>query len=306
MSKKVFISYRHTQGSWVFDKLAPCLRAGGAEVLIDRERFAAGKAVVGQMDATQDEAAINVLLLTPDYLQSDYCRHEMRRALDRDPDFTHGAVIPVKLAECELPRQFKTKQQPLWVNLCNDRDAAQWDLLLNACGAELGADAPHWLARRDEALQFLQRGQSVNLVVGGDPRWRELIEHLRDAHLPELRTVDLARGATASRRALVEELLKACGVNQPVPAPPEDLVVLDRALSACPTPSHVALLRGDLIAGRPDYDINLFAALRSLIMDARKLVLLVQSRRPFAQLVPHDHPLSAIDLKTVELNGRRR
>lgn len=304
MSKTVFISYCHKQGDWVFDRLVPCLRAGGAEIVIDRERFRAGLSVIGQMDATQDTAEINLLLITPDYLRSEYCRHEMLRAAERNP-LPNSAVIPVKLHECEMPDEIK-RTEPLWVNLTNDRDATQWELLLKACDANLGADAPHWLARRDEALQLLQRGQSVNLVVQENPRWRELIEHVRYAHLPELRTVDLARGATASRRALVEEMLKACGVNQPVPAPPEDLVVLDRALLACPTPSRVALLHGDLIAGRPDYDINLFAALRSLIMDARKLVLLVQSRRPFAQLVPHDHPLSAIDLKTVELIGRRR
>jgi hypothetical protein len=36
-------------------------------------------------------------------------------------------------------------------------------------------------------------------------------------------------------------------------------------------------------------------------METRKLVLLVHSRRPFATLLPPDHPLSTIDVKTVEL-----
>jgi hypothetical protein len=36
MSKKVFISYSHRQGEWVWDKLVPCLRCGGADVFIDR------------------------------------------------------------------------------------------------------------------------------------------------------------------------------------------------------------------------------------------------------------------------------
>lgn len=301
MSKKVFISYRHTHREWVFDNLAPCLWAGGAEVLIDRNYFEAGKEVKGQGDALQDRADVNLLVFSKDYFESDYCLHEMKRAIARDPDFAAGTTVAVRREDCDVPDEFKSV---LYLDLFGGSYAGQWDKLLAACGADLGTDAEHWLARRNEALQFLQRGQSVNLVVKDNPRWREMIEHLGAAHLPELRTVDLARGATASRRALVEELLKACGVNQPVPAPPEDLVVLDRALSACPTPSRVALLHGDLIAGRPDYDINLFAALRSLIMDARKLVLLVQSRRPFAQLVPHDHPLSMIDIKMVELNGR--
>lgn len=45
MSKKIFISYCHQQGDWVTNRLAPCLRAGGAEVLLDIERFRAGRAV---------------------------------------------------------------------------------------------------------------------------------------------------------------------------------------------------------------------------------------------------------------------
>ena len=40
------------------------------------------------------------------------------------------------------------------------------------------------------------------------------------------------------------------------------------------------------------------------MMDMRKLTLLVQSRTPFAALLPRDHPLSDIDIKTVELRAR--
>ena len=56
--------------------------------------------------------------------------------------------------------------------------------------------------------------------------------------------------------------------------------------------------------GREDYDINLFAALRSLMSDKRKLVLLIVSRTPLDALLPRDNPLSAIQVKTVELRGR--
>jgi len=302
MSKKVFISYSHRQGDWVWGRLVPCLRAGGAEVLIDHDRFVAGKAVVGQMDATQDAAEISLLVLTPDYLSSDYCLHEMERAIARDPQFAHGAVIPVKRVECPMPDAI-TAPNPLWVNLCEDRDAAQWDLLLQACGADLGVAAPAWLATRDEILQFLRRGQSVNLVVTGRPQWRELIAHVKEEFITDLGIVDLERGSSVSRPGLVRGILESFGVKRPVPAKPDDLAALHNALSARRL-SLLALLHLDHVNHRDDYGIDLFATLRNLMMESRKLVLLAQSRQPFIELLPHDHPLSSIDIKTVELHGR--
>jgi TIR domain len=133
MGRKVFVSYCHKQGTWVWDRLVPILTAGGSEVLIDRERFEAGKAVVGQMDAIQDRADVHVLLLSADYIRSSYCVHEMRRAVDSDPLFKHGKVVPVRLDDCRLPPLIK-KPNPLHVDLRHDAVDSQWDLLLDRCG----------------------------------------------------------------------------------------------------------------------------------------------------------------------------
>jgi hypothetical protein len=302
MSKKVFVSYCHRQGKWVWHRLVPCLKAGGAEVFVDRERFEAGKGVVGQMDATQDAADMSVLVLAPEYLSSPYCRHEMERAIARDPRFRKGCVIPVRRAPCALPDVIKLPN-PLYVDLCNDKDAAAWKLLLDSCGADLGATAPDWLKARDDVVRFLRRNQSVNLVVKGHPRYRQLIHHIREDFQPELGIVDLDQGPTASRPGLVAEILTACGAPASVPPVPGDLAVLHRVLSARPG-SAVALLHFDHVQHREYYDVDLFSALRVLLMDSRKLVLLAQSRTPFAALLPKTHPLSSIDMKTVELQGQ--
>ncbi len=95
MGKKVFISYNHKQVDWVKNRLVPCLEAGGAEALVDYKKFGAGKAIIGQMDATQDSADLHLLTLTEEYLASDYCQHEMNRAVARDPQFQKGVVLPV-------------------------------------------------------------------------------------------------------------------------------------------------------------------------------------------------------------------
>lgn len=300
---RVFVSYCHVQGEWVTDRLVPCLRAGGAEVLIDRERFEAGKAVVGQMDAIQDAADKHLLVLSRAYLKSRYCRHEMERAIGLDPSFVKGIVIPVRWEAAPMPQKIR-RPQPLYVDLADGGRADAWDKLLAACDVDLGTTAPAWLAARDQVVRFLKRNQSVNLVVGNEVRWRGLVDHVEREHLPDLARVDLAAGATVSRRALVASILDALGRTSPVPEPPEDLVVLDRILST-PPPSRLTFTHFDLVAVRPDYDVNFFSAIRNLMMDKRQLVLLVQSRKPFAALLPQDHPLSNIDIQTVGLGGSR-
>jgi hypothetical protein len=302
MPKSVFISYCHNQGDWVWDRLVPCFRAGGADVHIDRERFEVGKAVVGQMNAVQDGAAMAVLVLSPDYLNSPYCVHEMERAIRRDPKFAHGIVVPVKRVHCELPARIK-RQKPLYVALQDDSNAEQWRLLLRSCEADLGAPAPHWLDALHETCRFLQRDNSVNLVVRNKPRWRELIREVRN-RIAGLAEVDLESGATASRKALVEEILRACGAPGTVPDEPNDLVILNRALLNRSV-SRLAMVHFDMVRFRPSYDVNLFGTLRNLMTDSRKLVLLLESREFFANLLPAGHPLSSTDvtIKTVELNG---
>jgi NAD(P)-dependent dehydrogenase (short-subunit alcohol dehydrogenase family) len=190
------------------------------------------------------------------------------------------------------------------VDLQDDSNADQWDLLLRSCEADLGAPASHWLDALHETCRFLQRGNSVNLVVRNNPKWRELIREIKK-RIIGLGEIDLEAGITASRKALVEEILRTCGAPATVPDEPNDLVFLDRALSNRPV-SHLAMIHFDMVRFRPSYDVNLFGALRHLMMDSRRLVLLIQSREFFANLLPTGHPLSSIvTTKTVELNGLR-
>ena len=290
----------------MFSDLVPCLRGGGSEVIVDRERFEAGKALTGQMDQAQDEAEVTLLVLTPDYLHSQYCRHELERAVARDPKFAHGSTVPVIREPTDFP-DLMSAWNPLCVDMTGS-PGASWDLLMRACGAELGCSAPQWLAARDELVTLLSRGQSVNLVVrrreGGaiQPRWRRLVEHIAQKQLPGLALVDLERGAATSRPGLIAAIFDACGDRQAVPAKPEDLVTLDRALSRRSQPAYIGLLHFDYALGRADeYEADLFGAFRELVQ-RKKLVLLVQSRRAFVELLPRDHPLSSLtELHTVEL-----
>ena len=300
---KTFVSYCHRQGDWVWGRLVPCLKAGGAEVLIDRERFELGRALVGQMDALQDQADKHLLVLSADYLSSPYCCHEMDRAIALDHAFASGIVVPVLREACTLPASI-TGPNPLYADLRDDRQPDPWTQMLQSCdAARLGTTAPAWLAARDDLARYLERNQSVNLVVEDGVNWRALLEHLANDYPLGLARVDLENHATTYRSGLLAEIAKALGERISLPGEPRDLADFGAMLEKRSN-TRLTLTHFDLVLRRPYYDVDLFAALRFLMMERRKLTLLVQSHTPFAALLPRDHPLSDIDIKTVELRAR--
>lgn len=247
---RVFVSYSHRQGEWVWDRLVPVLKAGGAEVLIDRDRFEAGKSVLGQMDEVQDEAERHVLVLSQEYLASKYCAHETKRAIARDPDFRRGMVIPVLRADCKLRNRVKWPEA-VYVDLRDDRQEEAWGKLLPRCGANLGAGAAHWLDVRDEVRQLLTQDHSVNLVVRGKClAWRGLIQHLADWHVPGLVQVDLNSGHTTHRPGLLREMLGGQKSHPVLPDPPEDLSHFQAAVESRPAFTRIALLDFDMVTQR--------------------------------------------------------
>jgi hypothetical protein len=247
----------------------------------------------------QDKAERHVLVLSADYLASDMCRHEMERALKRDPVFADGAVVSLRRDDAAVPA---TIRPSLYVDLRDDTRADQWDLLLKACAARLGATAPDWLAAHDDIARFLGNNRSVNLVVYGEVRWRAMIDALCAHPALQLASVDLDSGATVPRDGFVAAVLATLGAARSIPRPPYDLPEFDRILMERGL-SRVALRHFDRVLGRPDYDVNFFASLRHLVMTERRLVLLVHSRAPVATLLPQGHQLSHIDFATVELRA---
>jgi hypothetical protein len=309
MSKRVFVSYNHQQEAWVWDRLEPILRAGGAEVLIDRKRFRAGRGVIGQMDATQDQAEVSVLVMTPDYLDSDYCRHEMNRALAADGGQHSGKVLPVLRERCDLSVLRRNHDAPLHVDLRNDGKSEPWALLLKSLEADaLHADAPHWLDVRDTLARKLgEERQSLNLVVDKAANWRALVAHLQQGRLSRLAVVDLDEPAAPKLDGLVEKILRACGIRSSVPRG-HGLRALD-ALKAAKPPHLLAFTHFDAVGGkerRKAYGADLFRVLRYLIADERCLVLLAVSHTPVTELLPvrgEDSHLAAL-LQVVKLQGK--
>ena len=310
---KVFISYSHRQGSWVWERLVPVLRAAGcAEVLADKERFLAGRDVFAQMDALQDAADLSLLVLSPEYLASAACRHEMDRAITGDPDFSRGKVLPVKRADCDMTAFTSRPKVPLWVNLADERDPGAWNLLLKTLDAmKLGATAPHWLDVRDELVRrFCDNRESVNLLTHGEPNWSAMLDNLKQGWVPNLATVNLDDPSTASQEGLVRQMLFAFGVSATIARGAHSVAALNE-LKSIPGPLFLALKKFDNVSARRrtprivGYHPDLFFALRYLVSDERKLVLLVQSWTPFSELWPKDHALSPLTLPTIVMRELR-
>jgi hypothetical protein len=299
--KRVFISYRSTQAEWVRTTLYPVLSAGGAQVTVDYEQFRLAQPVRKEMERAQKNADVHLLVLTPDYLDSDYCREEMKRAIASDPDFAHGKVVPVIREKCDVPPPLK-KAGVLYADLsgANDRMPEPWDKVMKACGADLGAEVPHWLDVFRRTVRALQDERSVNLRVTGQPRWRELMDQVKLA-LPQLGIVDMDAGKTARLEGLVATILaEVAAYNSPIKKN-ETLAVFERVLEARDH-SWLALKHFDQARDRK-YGNDFFSSLRFLITEKKRLTLLVESRAAFASCLPVNHALSFLELETVELRS---
>ena len=100
---KVFFSYAHADEAHraALEKHLRLLqRQGLVEGWHDR-MIRAGDEWAGQIDAALDAADVILLLVSPDFLASDYCWDvEMKRALERH-DAREARVIPIFLRPCD-------------------------------------------------------------------------------------------------------------------------------------------------------------------------------------------------------------
>lgn len=96
---RAFISYSHADDALraEFDKHLSLLRRQGLIDLWSDQRIPAGGELVPQISAELEAADIIILLISPDFMASDYCYGiEMKRAMQRHHDGT-TVVIPIIL-----------------------------------------------------------------------------------------------------------------------------------------------------------------------------------------------------------------
>jgi hypothetical protein len=122
----VFISYSHLDRDWVQNTVIPRLEAHGFTVMVDYRDFRTGSLGIDEMARAVEQCRHVLLVLTPNYINSDWSHFENAMAQASDPAARWRKVIPVLRADCTIPLRLKIVH---YRDLRTD-DPAQWDLLI--------------------------------------------------------------------------------------------------------------------------------------------------------------------------------
>jgi hypothetical protein len=151
----VFISYSHRDGEWVRHTLLPRLEGAGLRVGIDYRDFRPGTSILIEMERAVLQSRQTLLVLTPDYLASEWVRFENILASTLDPAARQRRIIPLLLKPCELPMRIRALH---YADFTHTDDRTQnWERLLNSLGARLPEPAE---ARIESLVRQLQTHQS--------------------------------------------------------------------------------------------------------------------------------------------------
>lgn len=99
----VFISYSHRDNDWVWNWLVPRLKQAELKVCIDHECFEPGEPLLKAMERAVQTSCKTLLVLTPNYIDSDWCEFESILVRTLDPPACQRRAIPLVLQHCDLP-----------------------------------------------------------------------------------------------------------------------------------------------------------------------------------------------------------
>lgn len=129
----VFISYSSKDAVWVRGELVTRLKAAGLRVCIDKASFVPGAPILDEIQRAIDSSKKTLLILTPNYLKSEWTKLESLILQTDDPSNRNLVFIPVYKDECEIPKRIR----PFTPVYFTDPAEAEtsWRQLLTALGA---------------------------------------------------------------------------------------------------------------------------------------------------------------------------
>ncbi len=98
-----FISYSHRDEEWVLDVLLQRLEQEGLTVCIDERNFEIGVPVLINMERAVQQSRKTLLVLTPDWVASQWTDFEALLIQTKDPVGRGQRMLPLMVRNCDLP-----------------------------------------------------------------------------------------------------------------------------------------------------------------------------------------------------------
>lgn len=105
---RVFLSYSQRDAAFV-RHLAGALRAEGVDVWYDEGELRVGDTILRQIEEALEQSRYFLLVISPEYLSSQWSQFEMGVALGRDPLSPGRRILPV------IVREVEPSKLPPWI-----------------------------------------------------------------------------------------------------------------------------------------------------------------------------------------------
>ncbi len=136
----VFISYSSRDKTWVRGELLTRIEQVGLKAFIDYRDFTPGEPSIKECERGVEKCRKTLLILTPDYIQSEWCEIENIMAQTLSPANRDLRIIPLLKAECNKPLRIAALTHIDFTDSA-DPDLA-WRQLLTALGAPPEPEPP--------------------------------------------------------------------------------------------------------------------------------------------------------------------
>ena len=104
ITTRIYVSYSNCKSEWVADYLKPLIESfSGTEVTIHDADMIAGQPISMERLRLIVQADKVVIVCSPDYAQSPWCRYELYQAIAKQPSLAEGRIIPVLCDGCPRP-----------------------------------------------------------------------------------------------------------------------------------------------------------------------------------------------------------
>ncbi len=104
----VFISYSSHDNAWVCGELLKGIEQAGLKAVIDYRDFTRGAASIKEMERGVLTCRKTLLILTPNYIASEWCDLEAVMVQTLDPANRQLRLIPLLKTECKKPLRIAT------------------------------------------------------------------------------------------------------------------------------------------------------------------------------------------------------